>query len=134
MIRAKGLAKIKYPTIAHAKPRRREEDDPRRDAKGREGTETYRLFEALRSGCVVIADKQPKKWYYDTVPAIFVEDWSELESIVTDLLNDPKELKILSEQSLLWWQHQASPSAVASYICDEFNFECKVEFETARLH
>ena len=93
--------------------------------------ETYRLFEALRSGCVVIADKQPKKWYYDTVPAIFVDDWSELESIVTDLLNDPKELKILSEQSLLWWQHQASPSAVASYICDEFNIESKVEFETA---
>jgi hypothetical protein len=85
--------------------------------------ETYRLFEAMRSGCVVIADLQPQKWYYDTVPAIFVEDWSKLESIVTDLLNDPKALKTLSEQSLLWWQHEASPSSAAAYLYDELNLE-----------
>ena len=85
--------------------------------------ETYRLFEAMRSGCIVIADIQPQKWYYDTVPAIFVEDWSELENIVTSLLDDPNQLKTLSDQSLLWWQHEASPSAVASYIYDGLNLE-----------
>jgi Glycosyl transferases group 1 len=85
--------------------------------------ETYRLFEAMRFGCVVIADKQPQKWYYDTVPAIFVEDWSELESIVTNLLEDPKQLNTLSQQSLLWWKSEAAPYAVATYIFDEINLE-----------
>jgi hypothetical protein len=83
--------------------------------------ETYRLFEAMRSGCVVIADKQPQKWYYDTVPAVFVEDWSELEKIIMHILNDPQELKMLSEQSLLWWKSEAAPMAVATYIFEMLN-------------
>jgi hypothetical protein len=80
--------------------------------------ETYRLFEAMRSGCVVIADKQPQKWYYNTVPAIVVEDWSELENILQPLLNDPYRLQILSNQSLEWWHNTVSPKAVATYVFD----------------
>ncbi len=81
--------------------------------------ETYRLFEAMRSGCVVIADRLPQQWFYQTVPAILVDDWSELESVVAPLLADPKRLAALSEQSVAWWKEVASPKAVANRISHE---------------
>jgi Glycosyl transferases group 1 len=81
--------------------------------------ETYRLFEAMRSGCVVVADKLPQQWFYEGVPALFVEDWNELEGVVAPLLNDPAKLQMLSQQSLAWWKEVASPQAVAKRVVQE---------------
>jgi hypothetical protein len=93
--------------------------------------ETYRLFEAMRSGCVVVADRLPQQWYYEGVPAIFVDDWSELQSVVATLLNDPARLQDLSEKALAWWKSVASPVAVAKRISSEMMSSEQVSGKTA---
>ncbi len=93
--------------------------------------ETYRLFEAMRTGCVVVADKLPQQWFYEGAPALYVEDWSELESVVAPLLNDPARLQDLSEKSLAWWKQVASPLAVAKRISSEITSNEQLSGKTA---
>ncbi len=40
--------------------------------------ETYRFFEAMRQGCVVICDRLPPHWFYVGCPAIQIEDSGDL--------------------------------------------------------
>jgi hypothetical protein len=75
--------------------------------------ETYRFFEAMRQGCVVICDRLPPHWFYVGCPAIQVDDWSELEAEVKALSADPKRLADLHRQSLAWWEEKLSEPAVA---------------------
>ena len=55
--------------------------------------ETYRFFEAMRQGCVVICDRLPPHWFYVGCPAIQVDDWGNLEAEVRALSADPER----------WW-------------------------------
>lgn len=84
--------------------------------------ETYRLFEAMRSGCVVIADRQPRKWCYENLPVVFIDDWSDLENTLLLLLNDQKRLSDLHQKTLNWWSEIASPQAAAKHIFSEMSF------------
>jgi hypothetical protein len=36
--------------------------------------ETYRFFEAMRQGCVVICDRLPPHWFYAGCPAVQIDD------------------------------------------------------------
>jgi hypothetical protein len=78
--------------------------------------ETYRFFEALRFGCVVIAERLPQRWFYDGAPALRVRDWSELDRLVPSLLADPQRLAQLSAASLAWWAQCCSEDAVGDYL------------------
>ena len=84
--------------------------------------ETYRLFEAMRSGCIVVADRQPQKWVYDNLPVVFLDDWSDLENTLMPLVNDSKRMQELHEKSLTWWSKIASPQAAAKHIFKEMAF------------
>jgi hypothetical protein len=78
--------------------------------------ETYRFFEAMRQGCVVICDRLPPHWFYVGCPAIQIDDWGRLETEVKALSADPKRLTDLHRQSLAWWDEKLSEPAVARVI------------------
>src|SRR6202000_1779185 len=44
--------------------------------------ETYRFFEAMRQGCVVICDRLPPHWFYDGCRALQIDDGGTLEAEV----------------------------------------------------
>lgn len=75
--------------------------------------ETFRLFEAMRQGCVVICDRQPRHWFYRNCPIVEIGDWANLDAVLKPLLADHKHLMDLHRRSLNWWQTVASESAVA---------------------
>lgn len=81
--------------------------------------DTYRLCEAMRSGCVMIADRLPRRWCYDGIPVLFVDDWSELESMLVPLLRDPIRLRDLHQRTLAWWHDHCSPAAVAAHLSEK---------------
>lgn len=83
--------------------------------------ETFRFFEALRYGCVVIAETLPSRWFYDGSPAIQIEDWNKLEEIVENLSKDSYLMKKLHKESLDWWKNKCSETAVGSYIAEKLN-------------
>ena len=80
--------------------------------------ETFRYFEALRYGCVVIAEALPRRWFYDGSPAITIARWSQLESVLLPLLRDRERLQCVSAASLAWWSNVCSEVAVGTYMAD----------------
>ena len=64
--------------------------------------ETFRFFEALRAGCVLITEDLPEFWFYYGAPIIRLADWSELPDLLEDLLADPEKLERLHLQSMGW--------------------------------
>jgi len=78
--------------------------------------ETYRFFEAMRQGCVVICDRLPPHWFYAGCPAIEIDDWRDLDAVVSPLLAEPDHLMDLHRRSLSWWDEKLSERAVARLI------------------
>ena len=77
-------------------------------------TETFRLFEGMRQGCVVICDRVPRHWFFDDCPFIQLDDWADLSARVTELLADPQHLFQLHEKALAWWDRRCSAQSLAT--------------------
>ncbi len=75
--------------------------------------ETYRFFEAMRQGCIVICDPLPPHWFYVGCPAIQIGDWRNLEAEVGALSADPQRLARLHRETLAWWDAKLSETALA---------------------
>jgi len=83
--------------------------------------ETFRLFEAARSGCVVIAEPLPDRWYYADAPVIQIPRWSALTATLRELLGDNGRVQAMSERTQRWWHDSLSEPAIARYICDSLS-------------
>lgn len=81
--------------------------------------ETYRYFEGLRYGCIVLAEPQPKRWFYDGAPVVEVTDWSRLPQIAEQLLANPAEMFRMHQSALKWWKEKCSEDAVGRYMADK---------------
>ena len=78
--------------------------------------ETYRYFEAMRYGCIVIAEELPDHWFYHGSPAIDVRRWELLDEILASLLSDRRRMQQLHEESLRWWIDVCSENALGLYM------------------
>lgn len=83
--------------------------------------ETYRFFEAVRYGCVVVTEALPSKWFYDGSSAVQINDWNDLGKVLEKLLNDQQLMKKKHQESLDWWQKKCSEVAVGNYIAEKLN-------------
>ncbi len=78
--------------------------------------QTFRFFQAMRAGCVVITDVVPSQRFYDGAPAIRLKSWNDLGATVDALLADPDVLNGYSREALDWWSKYCSERAVGQYI------------------
>ena len=85
--------------------------------------ETFRTYEAMRAGCVVIAERQLPSWFNEGWPVIEMADWDGVGGRVRELLNDPARLEDISRQSLHWWREKCSEEAVAHYMVRELSLK-----------
>jgi hypothetical protein len=83
--------------------------------------ETFRFFEALRYGCIVITETLPDRWFYRNSPAIQISSWQKLETVLSELLDNPDRLQQLHQASLDWWKHYCSEAAVGKYMAQCLN-------------
>lgn len=86
---------------------------------GWESSESFRVFEAMEAGCVVVTTKKPSTWFYDGWPAIEVLSWDDIEVVLNDLLGTQAKLESLQEAHLSWWRRTCSESALAQYVASE---------------
>jgi hypothetical protein len=80
--------------------------------------ETFRFFEALRYGCIVVTEVLPSRWFYDGAPIIQIADWSELEEVLKSLVENVDLMQKKHYESLNWWKNQCSETAVGTYIAE----------------
>ena len=83
--------------------------------------ETFRFFEALRAGCVLITEDLPDFWFYYGAPVIRLADWSRLPDVLEDLMSDADKLERLHLQSMGWWRDVCAPDALGIYLAKQLN-------------
>ena len=86
--------------------------------KGWVNTETFRLYEAMKWGCVVISEELPDRTYYKDIPIIKVKDWNEGIRIANELI-DTDKLEELSKNNIQYYKDNLSPEATAELIIKE---------------
>ena len=83
--------------------------------------ETYRFFEAMRYGCIVVTESLPSRWFYNESPAIKINNWSNLEEVVKTLLENKQLMRKKHQESLNWWKNKCSEAAIGEYIAIKLN-------------
>lgn len=81
--------------------------------------ETFRLFEAVRYGCVAICERLPERWYYEGLPAVQIGDWRELEGVLDHLFGDPERLERLHRDALDFWHTRCSEEVLGRFIVEQ---------------
>lgn len=87
--------------------------------------ETWRFFEALRYGCIVITEVLPDRWYYDDAPVYELESWDSLEEVISKMLGSQKIMKRKHGEMINWWQKKCSERAVGKFMAKRINTEMK---------
>jgi hypothetical protein len=75
--------------------------------------ETLRIYEGLRAGCIVIADKLPRHPFYEDSPILQIEDWRDLPDLIDELARDPARMQDLHERGVRHWRDVVSEAALA---------------------
>jgi hypothetical protein len=83
--------------------------------------ETYRFFEAIKYGCIVVTEALPPRWFYDGSPAIQIKDWRDLEVVLENLLQNQEYMEEMHQKSLHWWKTKCSEAVVGEYISKKLN-------------
>ena len=95
--------------------------------------ETYRFFEGMRQGCVVICNRLPPHWFYEGCPAIQIDDWGNLEAEIDSLRADPQRLLDLHRKTVDWWRTKLSEPAIGGLIARSLESSDAAEEAIARL-
>jgi hypothetical protein len=77
--------------------------------------ETYRHYEGLLSGCVVLTDRLPLG-PLRTAPMVHVRDWRRLDRVLEPLLDDAARLHALHNSTRDWWERTCTPTSVARQV------------------
>ena len=85
--------------------------------------DTWRFFEGLRAGCLVVCEHLTSEWFYDGAPVLRVQDWRQLPKVIESFLNNDAALERARLESLAWWTDKCGEKAVgramAAYLVSE---------------
>lgn len=88
---------------------------------GSASMESFRFFEAMMCGCIVICIDMPKVDFYNVASMIKIKQWSNLEAIVYDILSKKEEIEYMSLQAKSWYDFYCSPRGLANYMKRKIN-------------
>jgi hypothetical protein len=83
---------------------------------------TYRLFEAMRAGCILVCEAQRPAWFLQHCPQIVMPpDWNHLLEVLRELWERPELMQEMHQQTRACYDHYCRPEAVADYILKELS-------------
>jgi hypothetical protein len=83
--------------------------------------ETYRAYEGLRAGCLVVTTRVPPRSLLASAPLIQVDHWRELEGILAQHAERLDRLEAARAASLAWWNERAAVAVQAHHVATELN-------------
>lgn len=82
--------------------------------KGFHSTECFRLYEAMRQGCIVVTESLPHVWCYKDAPCITIDSWKNLSS---NLFNNAQVLNKWSPNMIRkYYDERLSVKGIANYV------------------
>lgn len=89
--------------------------------KGWVNTETFRLYEAMRLGCVVISEYLPDRSYYEDIPIFQIKDWKSGVELAKDISEDVSLLEQVGNANREFYESTFNPKIVARKISSEIS-------------
>jgi hypothetical protein len=83
--------------------------------------ETYRIFEGLRSGCLVMTNPLPHAPYLDDAPLILVDNWRELPKLLRKYARDLPTLERYSKAGRQWWDDHCAEQVIGKHVAGALN-------------
>lgn len=81
---------------------------------------TYRLFEAMRAGCLLLCEELPPAWYLEHCPRVILPpDWHNLGAVLQKIWEDPQWMAQMHLQTRENYLQTCTPPALAGYILKE---------------
>lgn len=81
---------------------------------------TYRLFEAMRAGCLLLCEELPPAWYLRDCPRIMLPaDWHNLLPLLKTIWQDPALMEEMHGKTLANYANHCTPEAIAGYMLRE---------------
>jgi hypothetical protein len=74
--------------------------------------DTFRYFEGVRSGCLVVCEPLPDSWYYRDAPVLQLDDWKDLEPALATLISDEHRMEEMRLNTLDYWNRICGERAV----------------------
>jgi hypothetical protein len=83
--------------------------------------DSWRFFEGVRSGCLVITEPLPDEYFYRDAPVIQIDRWTELESVIRPFLDDDDALEACRQRTLAYWRGRCGEAAFGAYVAKCIN-------------
>ena len=83
--------------------------------------ETYRCYEGLRAGCLVLTNPVPNEPFLRGAPIIIVDSWRQLPSLLRRYARDVETLERYRTAALTWWDKHCSELVIARQLADRLN-------------
>jgi hypothetical protein len=80
--------------------------------------ETWRFFEGLKYGCLVITEPVPDRSYYKNAPVIQIDYWSQLEQVIAPFLEDDNALDEWSGRAAKYFNEICSEQSVGRIVAE----------------
>lgn len=83
--------------------------------------ESYRFYEGMRAGCMVLSNPYPDEPFLRAAPAVIVDDWRQLPELLRRYARDIDTLERYRAAGLAWWDTYCSEPVVARQLAEHFN-------------
>lgn len=83
---------------------------------GSASMESFRFFEAMMCGCIVVCIDMPRVDFYNTANIIKIDEWNNLENTVSYILSRNSEIEYISYEAMNWYKYYCSPDGLANYM------------------
>jgi hypothetical protein len=83
--------------------------------------DTYRSFEGLRAGCLVVGQPVQRGSFLANAPILLLNHWSELERILKKYARNIPLLEAAREKSLAYWNEYLRPERIAESLVLSLN-------------
>ena len=77
---------------------------------------SFRFYEALRYGCIIITEDLYDHWFYKAFPGIQKKNWLNVYFVINRLVRSAEKMRCLQENTLEYYEEMCSEKAVAKYI------------------
>jgi hypothetical protein len=90
--------------------------------------ETYRAFEGLRAGCLVVANRLPPARAFANSPILQIDHWRQLEGILEKYARNIDLLEEARAASLEWWDSCLTVKIQAGHVARDMNEAARTMF------
>ena len=89
---------------------------------GSASAESFRFFEAMMCGCVVLNTGLPDTPFYKDSPYFKINNWLSLNDTLSYLLQKEEEIENYSQKAKLWYKEFCTPEGIATYMLKRINY------------